>query len=131
MDVSILIISYNTRQLTLRCLRSVYEQTREVSFEVIVCDNASSDGSADAISREFPQVQLVALAENVGFARANNMIAQQEARGKYLLLLNPDTEILEGAVQKAVAFAEGKPDAGVVGGRTYFADRRLNQTSCH
>ena len=130
MDVSILIVSYNTRELTLRCLRSVYEQTRRVSFGVIVCDNASSDGSAHAIAKEFPQVQLESLPQNAGFARANNLIAQQ-AKGNYLLLLNPDTEILDEAVQKAVAFAQAHPSVGIVGGRTYFADRRLNPSSCH
>ena len=129
-DVSVLIISFNTCELTLGCLRSVQEQTRGVGYEVVVVDNASNDGSADAIAREFPSVRLVRLAENVGFARANNLAAK-EARGRYLLLLNPDTVILDGAIQKAVAFADAHPRSGIVGGRTFFADRRLNYTSCH
>jgi GT2 family glycosyltransferase len=130
-DVSILVISYNTRDLTVACLRSVFEQTRDVNFEVIVVDNASSDGSADAVAKEFPAVRLIRLAENIGFARANN-VAAKEASCAYLLLLNPDTVILDGAVQKAMKFAAGRgSDAEIVGGRTYFGDGSLNATSCH
>ena len=75
-DVSILVISYNTRDLTVACLRSVFEQTRDVSFEVIVVDNASSDGSYDAVAREFPAVRLIRLTENIGIARPNNVAAK-------------------------------------------------------
>jgi hypothetical protein len=128
--VSIVVVSYNTRELTLACLRSVYTETRGVSFEVIVFDNASHDGSADAVAAEFPQARLIRAAENVGFARANNFAAR-EASGDYVLLLNPDTVLQDGAVQKAVAFADTRPDAGIIGGRTYFADGTLNPTSCH
>ncbi|MEO6436725.1 MAG: glycosyltransferase family 2 protein [Tepidisphaeraceae bacterium] len=128
--MSILIISFNTRELTLNCIRSVQEQTRGVKHEVMVIDNASNDGSADSIALAFPDVKLTRLTENIGFARANNLAASQ-AQGRYLLLLNPDTVILDGAVQKAVAFADANPRAGIVGGRTYFGDRRLNYNSCH
>ena len=129
-NVSVLIISFNTRALTLQCLRSVHEQTRGVEYEVVVVDNASDDGSADAIAAEFPSVRLIRLEENIGFARANNLAAKS-ALGRYLLLLNPDTVILDGAIQKAVAFADANPRAGIVGGRTYFGDHRLNYNSCH
>jgi GT2 family glycosyltransferase len=74
-DVSIIIVSYNTRELTLECLRSVYDQTRDVSFEVFVVDNASADGSAAVIAAEFPQVHLIANAENRGFAAAGRLDA--------------------------------------------------------
>ncbi|MFO0982799.1 MAG: glycosyltransferase family 2 protein [Planctomycetota bacterium] len=127
--VSILVISYNTCELTRACLRSVLEQTRDLSFEVIVVDNASSDGSADMIATEFPAVLLVRATDNLGFARANNLAAAR-ATGKYLLLLNPDTVVLDGAVQKLVRFAEEHPAAGIVGGRTLFADGSLNPSSC-
>jgi GT2 family glycosyltransferase len=130
MDVSIVIVSYNTRDLTLACLASVYEQTRDASFEVIVVDNQSHDGSADAIASAYPQVRLIRSDANLGFAKANN-VAGRQATGEYLLLLNPDTVILEGAVQKALAFARGNPRAGIVGGRTYFGDMSLNPTSVH
>ena len=130
MEVSILIISYNTRELTLACIDSVIRETTGISYEVIVVDNASHDDSAQAIAARFPQVKLLALQQNLGFARANNS-ASAHARGRYLLLLNPDTVILDGAVQKAVQFTRSRPDADIVGGRTFFADGTLNRTSCH
>lgn len=128
-DLSILIVSYNTREMTLECLRSVYAQTAGVRFEIIVVDNDSSDDSAGAIEREAPAATLIRLTNNIGFAAANNLAALR-ARGKYLLLLNPDTVVLDGAVQKLVAFARRRPEAGIWGGRTVFADGRLNPTSC-
>ena len=130
MDLSILIISYNTRELTLACLRSVYEQTSGIDFEVIVADNASGDGSADAIATDFPQARLIRLEENIGFARANNLAARQ-AQGEYVLLLNPDTVILDQAITKALQFIRSHSDVGIVGGRTFYADGTLNYTSCH
>jgi GT2 family glycosyltransferase len=129
LDVTIVVVSYNTLDYVLPCIESVYRQTKSVSFEVIVVDNASADGSADAIARAFPQVLLIRSQENLGFARANNLAALQ-AKGRFLLLLNPDTVILDGAVQHIVHFAENHPDAGIYGGRTLFADGQLNPTSC-
>lgn len=128
--VSVLVVSYNTRDLTLACLKSVFEQTKGIDFEVIVVDNASADGSAEAVAREVPAVRLIRCGENLGFARANNLAARA-ASGEFLLLLNSDTLILDGAVRRAVEFARARPDAGIVGGRTYFADMTLNPTSCH
>lgn len=128
-DVTIIIVSYNTKQLTLDCLRSVYAETDGFDFEVIVIDNASSDGSAEAIASEFPQVSLVRLGENVGFARANNLAARQ-AQGHYLLLLNPDTIVLDRAVRTLLTFAKARPENGIYGGRTLFGDGKLNPTSC-
>jgi GT2 family glycosyltransferase len=130
MDLSILVISYNTRALTLACLRSVYEQTKGLEFELFVLDNASSDGSADAIATEFTDVKLIRSEQNVGFARGNNVLAK-ECRGCFLLLLNPDTEIHHGAIQKALAFARIQPNASIIGARTFFADGSLNYNSCH
>jgi GT2 family glycosyltransferase len=126
--VSIIVVSYNTRQMTLECLRSVFGQTRH-PFELIVADNASRDGSAAAIATEFPDIQLLAEADNHGFAKANN-IAARHARGKYLLLLNPDTLVLDGAIDRLVDFAQRVPEAGIWGGRTLYGDRSLNPTNC-
>lgn len=126
--VSIIIVSYNTREMTLECLRSVFAQTHQ-PFELIVVDNASSDGSAAAIAAEFPDVRLTAGIENHGFAKANN-IAASYARGEYLLLLNPDTVVLEGAIDRLLDFARRVPEAGIWGGRTLYGDRSLNPTSC-
>jgi GT2 family glycosyltransferase len=127
---SILVISHNTRELTLACLRSLFEQTHGLEFEVIVVDNASTDGSAEAIAVAFPSARLIEPGTNLGFAAGNNLAARH-ARGELLLLLNPDTVIQDGAVQKAVAFARDNPEAGIVGGRTLFADGTLNPSSCH
>jgi GT2 family glycosyltransferase len=127
--LTLLIISYNTREMTLACLRSVYEQTTADLFEVIVVDNASPDGSAGAIAEAFPQVKLIALPDNRGFAAANNLAATH-ATGEWLLLLNPDTVVLDRAVERLHAFALAQPEAKIFGGRTRFGDGLLNPASC-
>jgi GT2 family glycosyltransferase len=128
-DLSIFVVSYNTRDYTLACLRSVYEQTSDLAFEVLVVDNASRDGSAEAIAAEFPQARLFPLDENLGFGRANN-VAAREARGKAFLLLNPDTVVLDGAIQQLHRFASAQRPEVVAGGRTFFANGALNPGSC-
>ncbi|MCR9212728.1 MAG: glycosyltransferase family 2 protein [Proteobacteria bacterium] len=128
-EVSIIVVSFNTKEMTLECLRSVYEQTTQVSFELIVVDNASQDQSAEAIASEFPHLNLIASEDNLGFAAANNLAATK-ASGEYVLLLNPDTLVLDHAIDKILAFAKSSPDARLWGGRTLFGDRSLNPTSC-
>ncbi len=128
-NVSIIIVSYNTREMTLACIRSVYEQTKEISFELIVVDNESKDGSAQAITESFPDVNLIASLENLGFGRANNLAAEI-SKGGHLLLLNPDTVVLEGALDKLYAFARKNPANLVYGGRTLYSEHSLNPTSC-
>lgn len=129
MDLSILVVSYNTRELTLECLRSVHRETHDCSFEVLVVDNGSQDGSAEAVRRELPGVRVFALDENLGFAAANNLAADH-ATGEYLLLLNPDTVVLDSAIDRLLEFARERPEAGIWGGRTVFADGSLNPASC-
>jgi len=128
-EVSVLVVSYNTRAMTLACLASVAAQTR-AAHEVIVLDNASTDGSAGAVAQAHPGVRLIASADNLGFAGGNNRAAAQ-ARGEYLLLLNPDTEVRDGAIDRLLDFARSRPRAGIWGGRTLFADGSLNPTSVH
>ncbi|MFV0244827.1 MAG: glycosyltransferase family 2 protein [Qingshengfaniella sp.] len=128
-ELTIIIVSYNTRALTLKCLETLYAQTREARFRTVVFDNASEDGSAEAIAAAFPQVDLIAHPENLGFAQANNVVAAQ-ADTEWLLLLNPDTEVHDGAVDKLLAFARAHPEAGITGGRTVFPDGSLNIASC-
>jgi GT2 family glycosyltransferase len=128
LDVSILIVSWNTRDILLDCLRSVYAQTRNSRFEVIVVDNASSDGSADMVRRDFPQATLIVNPDNKGFAAANNQ-GIDIAKGRYVLLLNSDTVVLDGAVDRTIIFADAHPEAGVVGCRVLNSDRAL-QRSC-
>ncbi|MEO0462987.1 MAG: glycosyltransferase family 2 protein [Pseudomonadota bacterium] len=127
--VSIMLVNWNTREMTLEALRSVYEQTVDIAFEVILVDNGSHDGSAEAIAREFPQLVLMAEEENHGFAKATN-ISVERAQGKYVLLLNTDTLVLDRAIERLVAFAQEKPEARIWGGRTLFEDRSLNPDSC-
>jgi GT2 family glycosyltransferase len=124
-DLSIVVISFNTREMTLECLRSIQIETREIRYEIIVVDNNSADGSVEAIRSEFPHVCLVALKENIGFARANNLAAKK-ARGGRLLLLNPDTVILDRAIDRLLVFANSTSACGIWGGRTVFRDGSLN-----
>jgi GT2 family glycosyltransferase len=127
--LSILIVNYNTREITLECLASLYAYPPSVRFEVILLDNASVDGSAEAIRAAYPQVNLIVSQENSGFAGGNNIAAQQ-AVGERLLLLNPDTLLFDGSLDALLAFAERTQARGIWGGRTLFGDHRLNPTSC-
>lgn len=127
--LSIIVISYNTRAMTLECLETIAAETT-VDHEVIVLDNASTDGSAEAIAKAFPDVVLMAETENHGFAQGNNIAIEAKARGRYVLLLNPDTLVLDGAIDTLMAFAEKKPEAKIWGGRTLYGDRSLNPTNC-
>jgi len=128
-QLSILVISYRTRELTLACLESVRATAGDLELELIVVDNASDDGSAQAIGERFPEFTLLALDENLGFARANNLAAQH-ATAPTLLLLNPDTVVWEGCLQALLAFRVEHPEAGILGGRTFFPDGSLNPSSC-
>jgi GT2 family glycosyltransferase len=102
MDVSVVIVSWNTRDILRGCLRSVFEQTREVTYEVFVVDNNSRDGSADMVRTEFPRVKLIENAQNRGFAAANNQ-GLRLALGRYALVLNPDTLILDYSASQSWA----------------------------
>ncbi|MGL4395911.1 MAG: glycosyltransferase family 2 protein [Hyphomicrobium sp.] len=128
-DVSILVVSYNTREMTAAALQSIQDETRNLRYEIIVVDNNSTDGSADMIAAHPAKPELIALDRNIGFARANNLAATR-ARGRYILLLNPDTLVRNGAIDALVAFARRNPKARIWGGRTLFADGRLNPASC-
>ncbi len=128
-DVSILIVSFNTREMTLEAISSVVRETRNVSFEIIVVDNASTDGSADVIAAHPAAPTLIRLSENIGFGRGNNLAAER-ATGEYVLLLNPDTVVTERAIDRLVGFARSNKRAMIWGGRTVFADGRLNPASC-
>jgi GT2 family glycosyltransferase len=129
LDLSIIVISFNTREMTLACLQSVIAETRDVHYEIVVVDNNSYDGTTDAIRTQFSQVELIALNENIGFARANNLAAPL-CRGRRILLLNPDTIVLNRAIDRLCAFADETPSCQIWGGRTVFADGSLNGTSC-
>jgi len=128
MDLSVLIVSYRNPELTRACLASVFEEIRDASFEVVVVDNASGDGTPELVEREFPAVRLIRSEVNLGFARANN-VAAREARGEHLLLLNPDTVVLDRAPERLLAFARAH-GAGLYGGRTLAPSGELDPRSC-
>lgn len=129
LQLSVLIASYRTRDRTLVCLRSVYEQTRDSRFEVILVDNGSADGTVEAVSADFPAVTLIPLDGNVGYARAINLAASR-ATGDFLVLLNPDTVVLDGALDRLREFAIGHPGHGLYGGRTLRPNGELDPRSC-
>lgn len=130
-ELSILIVSFNSRELTLHCLRALFaEDGGGEDARIILWENASADGSADAIAEQFGDcLRLVSSPENVGFARANNEAAKM-AKGEWLLLLNPDTEVRPGAIKALLDFGKANPDGGIYGGRTVFPDGSLNIASC-
>lgn len=129
MDLSIIIVNWNTRDLLAQCLASVYAYPPEGEFEVFVVDNASTDDSTQMMRGWFPQVRMIENSENVGFARANNQ-AIQESTGCYVLLLNPDTEVQPGALKTLMRFMDAHPQAGAAGARLLNPDGTL-QTSCY
>lgn len=135
-DVTAVVVSYGTREETLRCLRSFAEELGGLSAELVVVDNASPDGSAEAIAALFEELQetpglearLIASEENLGFGAACNLGARG-ARGRLLLMLNPDTVVLRRGVERLVRFAERNPGARMWGGRTLHLDGTLNPAS--
>ena len=122
-DLSIIVVNWNVKELLRACLRSVFDNTGmdRARFEVVVVDNDSADGSAEMVSEEFPHVRLVANSDNVGFGKANNQ-ALPLCRGRYVLLLNPDTEVHPGALDDLMAYAEAHPDIGALGCRLLNSD---------
>lgn len=112
-DLSIIIVSWNVRKLLENCLHSVLAQAG-LTLQVIVVDSASSDGSPQMVAEHFPEVELVACQENVGFPHGNN-IGLARANGRYILLLNPDTIVHDDALAKMVSYLEEHPQVGVVG----------------
>src|SRR5579871_2211201 len=127
--VSVIIVSYNTRDMTVDCLRTLYADLGALEAEVWVVDNASQDDSVEAIRQAFPQVKLIENGSNAGFGAANNR-AMRQAQGDYFLLLNSDAFPKPGAIAALIACAQAHPDAAVVGPRLLNKDGSL-QTSCY
>ena len=121
MDLSIIIVNWNTKDLLLQCLKSVYKAVKEMETEVIVIDNGSQDGSGMEVGRTFPAVQLIENEKNLGFAKAANQ-GLRKASGRYALLLNPDAQVKEGAIDRMCSFMDAHPEAGVVGTQLLNAD---------
>lgn len=127
-DVSIAIVSYNTCDLLRRCLETVAESGTRRSCEIIVVDNASADDSPRMVSEDFPDVRLVANADNLGYSRAVNQ-ALRGATGRYVLILNPDIEVIPGSIDALAQHMDENPETGIAGGKLLNPDGTL-QYSC-
>ncbi|MBC8487935.1 MAG: glycosyltransferase family 2 protein, partial [Bacteroidetes bacterium] len=114
MDLSIIIVNHNTCELLINCITSVNGNSKTIDFEIIVVDNNSKDDSVSRMRELFPKVMIIENNQNVGFATANNQ-AIRDSKGEVVLLLNPDTIVVEGAIEKSYEFLCNHPDAGVVG----------------
>ncbi len=123
------VVTYGAREMTMRCLQSVAKEASRVAAEIVVVDNGSPDRLAEQIACAHPGFRVVAQVANAGFAAACNLAAAI-ANGRYLLFLNPDTIVPEGAIDALLEFARSRPEAGIWGGRTMFADGTINPTSC-
>ncbi|MHB1355717.1 MAG: glycosyltransferase family 2 protein [Anaerolineae bacterium] len=123
-DLRIIIVSWNVSTLLEACLRSIYTMDSGLySYEVVVVDNASSDNSVAMIQTQYPQVLLISSIVNLGFTRANNL-ALADCKARYALLLNPDTEVTEGAIQRMLEYLDAQPEMGLVGPRLVYGDGR-------
>lgn len=120
-DVSVIVVNWNTRRILCECLDSVFGQAGRHVVEVVVVDNNSSDGSVDTVREAYPQVHVIANTDNVGFARANNQ-GVRAARGRYVLLLNSDAMLTPGALDQLMALADARPAAGVIGAQLINRD---------
>ncbi len=128
MDVSIIIVNWNSVAFLRKCLLSIYRSTTGIAFEVIVIDNASYDGCKEMLLQEFPQARFIQRDKNLGFSKANNT-AFNISRGRNILFLNPDTEIEGSAVETLSQQLDSLPTAGIVGAKLLNSDGSV-QTSC-
>jgi GT2 family glycosyltransferase len=128
-ELSIIIVNYNTRDLLRACLTSIYDQSSTYPIEIIVVDNASSDGSADMVHTCFPEVILVQSQKNVGFGMANN-IGVSRSKAQYLVLLNSDTILLEDTPGALIDFLKSRPRAGAVGPNVFLPDGQRQPKIC-
>jgi GT2 family glycosyltransferase len=128
MSLSIVIVNYNTERLLKGCLESVYAGANGTPLDIWVVDNHSRDGSVAMLKSLFPTVRVIENDANVGFSRANNLVVAQ-SRSDYILLLNPDTVILEDAIERMVRFMDAHPEAGIAGCKVLNRDGTL-QLAC-
>ncbi|MBU1625783.1 glycosyltransferase family 2 protein [bacterium] len=128
MDVSVIIVNTNEKALILNCLRSIYEKSQDIGFEIFVVDNASSDGSVEAIKEQNPKVNVIENKENLGFSAACNQPTYL-CKGRNILFLNPDTLVLDNALKNMSDFLDHNPKVGAVGCKLLNIDGSL-QPSC-
>jgi GT2 family glycosyltransferase len=127
-DCSVILVTYQSAAYVRRCVESVAQATHRVSFEILAVDNASDDDTVALLERGQPPVRVLRNETNLGFGRAANRAAR-EAQGRYLLLLNPDTEVQDHAIDRAVAFADAHPDIGILGGKLLNPDGTLQRAA--
>ena len=128
MDLSIIIVTYNSRAPVERCIASIETHEPRRAYEIVVVDNASSDGTAEAVAKRFPRVRVVANDENLGYSRGVNQGIRLSS-GRAILILNPDIIVREGSIDRLMEFLDAHPDAGIVGSKLVYPDGRL-QHSC-
>jgi len=127
MDLSIIIVNWNTSELLLQCLDSIYRAKPQIMFEIIVIDNGSTDNSVGAISTRFPEVRIISNDHNMGFAGANNQ-GLSAGSARYYLLLNSDTLVLPGALDVLINIADNHPEMGIVGPKLLNMDGSLQES---
>lgn len=127
-QVSIIILNYNTFQLTTNCIESIIKHTIEVGYEIILVDNASTECDANIFIEKFPNIQLIKNTSNSGFAKGNNL-GIEAASGEFILLLNSDTYISEDAISKTYQYAKTRNKLGVYGCRMIYPDGKLQHTA--
>ncbi|CAN7279537.1 glycosyltransferase family 2 protein [Paenibacillus sp. LjRoot56] len=126
MDLSIIIVNYKTKDLTLACIESVFTSTTSYKYEIILIDNASNDGTIQSVNEEFPQVVTIANTENVGFSKANNQ-GIRIAKGRYVLLLNSDTIVQLDTLDIMLCFMDENPIVGASGCKIVLSDGSLDK----
>jgi len=128
MDLSIICVNWNSVDYLQECLTSIYQSTQEVSFEIVIVDNASPNGDVDSLKGAFPGIQIVKCKENAGFARANNL-GFRHSSGRYLLFLNPDTRLMGPAIDVMLREAGRIPDMGILGCKLLDSDLSVQTES--
>ena len=130
MDVSIIIVNYNSIDLTIDCVNSIFQQTEDVKFEIIIVDNASKDKEAERLQAEFENsVKMIEAKTNLGFGKANNL-GTKYAAGDYVFFLNPDTVLMNNAVKNLWEEMKNNPDMGCTGGNLYTPERMPCPSFC-
>jgi len=128
-DLSIIIVNYNAKNFLHKCLTSIFNTLTQISYEIIVVDNNSSDNTVEFIRHEFPSIKMIANKENIGYAKANNQ-GIKIAKSDLILLLNPDTVVFEGSIEKMVNYIKNNSDVGIVGCRVINFGSGLQWDSC-
>lgn len=125
MDLSIIIVNYNTKDLLFQTIQSVINTSKNIDYEVIVSDNNSTDGSIEMVKETFPKVKLIENKDNLGFPKGNN-IAIKQSKGKYVLLLNSDTVVIEDCLSKSIEYMNIHKEIGVLGCKIVLRDGKLD-----